>query len=716
MPRTKIISTSPITWQLDTDQLNEFKVSNVTINVDNASNFWRPDNTIGFYAKDSNSPTLGYEPYWTKFQIRAGYLLPDGVTEEVVTLFTGLLTDYVMDSSTKQAQLQIQGLEIMLINTKAESSGTPVTNELTGTGNGSTTVFTTLNPGVGDVTAVRVNGVTQVLGVDYTIAQTNVTTLGAQITFTVAPANTFPVRTDYYFWPQNKQFSDIVKLLLTAGGVPSGNQNVQSTFFSNSVINTFPFTSKTAYDTGTLSQLIDTEHSNQLEIDWTNGANMTLETWSQAMTGWTTVTGGNAGSAASDGTYLTLTSNSVGFSTVQVAHASTGNIGAWQFKFTFDSSMTTNDELIFCLSSVAPTGVGGLPASGGYLIFSIQAGSPAISISGSDGTNSGRTGTLSLGTSEHTVQVLFDGDNVLFYLDGALQFSFASTLSGTAPLTVMSFGLAKNGSGVKTAKFRSISHPAANGTGTWTSPIIDIGATPSVWGLSILDNNGGQTGSIVYATDASADNFSTHDGFVNVGAGNAPTSTLRRYLKIRATFSYSTTTSPRAVIQGDPYVNGITLTATTSSTAVLLANFAGQTAYDAIQSIGEYTNYEYGFNPDETFFFRARTSGASVLSMTQSDYISRISSMDSGYDRVYGIVRATYGAYVREITDAGNTPTSPVARVSNARYDISPDSNIQVAASADIATGIATTLFAYFFKTAPALPSRHKVFTANRFV
>lgn len=698
LPRTKIISTSAINWQLDNDQLNEFKVSNVTINVDNSENYWRPDNTsTGFFKTDSGSPTYGYEPYWTKFQIRAGFLLPDGVTEEVVTLFTGLLVDYNMDSDTKQAQIHLQGQEILLINTKAESMGTAVTNELTGTGNGATVDFTTANPGVGDVTAVRVNGVTQVLGVDYTLSQQNSTSLGCKITFAVAPTNTYPIRTDYYYWPQNQQFSDIVKLLLTAAGISSGNQLVQATLFSNAVVNTFSYQTAAHFNTGTLTSLTDTEHTDMMEIDWANSANYTLQTWSTSTSGWTIANTGSTTATTSDGTYLLWTSGSsgtAGYGSV-VSRSFDRQIGMWEFKYT--NTTANKGYLSFGMGSAAPSSAGSAPTHGWYVQVRDSIANLQIVEEGSGSS----LAAITADTSEHTVRVLFVGDTVYVYWDGVLKLTRSTTFSA-AQLTTIFFTFShQNGIGTANSiKVRDIYTPVATAGGTWVSPIIDLTATPTVWGTMVIVD-GNNSSNIVYATDVSTNNFATSDGYTNISAGKVPQSTLRRYVKIKATFSYATNTWPRASGQSDPYVDGITFSATTTSTAVLLPNFAGQSVYDAIQAIGEYTNYEFGFNPDETFFFRARTTTTSVMTLTQADYISRISGMDSGYSRVYAVVRATYGAYVREAIDSGATRTSPLARVSNARYEITPDSNIQIAATADIASGVAAALLTYL-----SLPKR----------
>jgi hypothetical protein len=160
------------------------------------------------------------------------------------------------------------------------------------------------------------------------------------------------------------------------------------------------------------------------------------------------------------------------------------------------------------------------------------------------------------------------------------------------------------------------------------------------------------------------------------------------------------------VAKCEPAVDEVILRGTTDSTLVTVPNLSGLSVYEAIQKIGEFTNYEFGFTTGEIFFFRSRTPGAAVMALNGSSHISRLSGFDLGYDRVYAVVRAVYGAYTREITDAGGTPTSPTARVKTRRFEISPDSDIALAASADIATGVAQALSTYF-----SLPRRRVLAT-----
>ena len=53
---SSIVNFSAINWQLDSEQLNIFKTSNLTIDVDNQENQWRFDNPSGMFSPDSTSP------------------------------------------------------------------------------------------------------------------------------------------------------------------------------------------------------------------------------------------------------------------------------------------------------------------------------------------------------------------------------------------------------------------------------------------------------------------------------------------------------------------------------------------------------------------------------------------------------------------------------------------------------------------------------------
>ena len=166
---------SSVTAALDSDQLNEFKVSNLTLTLKNNRNVWREDNPFGKFARDAASPNFPYNPYWTKFRVRVGVPLPD-TTTEYATMFTGVATEFTFQSGD-MAQITVQGLESILIAANAEDVSTTVTEENAGTGNGSNKDFTTANPGVGIIDEVSLNGIEKQAGTDYDVSQLDEPTL-----------------------------------------------------------------------------------------------------------------------------------------------------------------------------------------------------------------------------------------------------------------------------------------------------------------------------------------------------------------------------------------------------------------------------------------------------------------------------------------------------------------------------------------------------------
>lgn len=686
LEQNELQSVSPVLWSLDTDQLNEFKVSNVTIQADNSFNQWRVDNSDGIFGIDSSSNLHPYEPFWTKFQIKAGFELADGTTE-TVSVFTGVATDYIFNAQSKTVQITVQGLEALLVGTKAEAIATTVTEENAGSGNGVTTAFTTLNPGVGGISEVSVSGIKKLEGSDYTVSNLNSSSLGASATFAVAPASG-TVRISYFYWPQNQKFETLVAALVTAAGISGGNQSIQPVLFSNSVINSFTYTTQADFVAGVKTDIDTTLVAGQLRIDFSTSTQRQSTTWSTSTSGWTS-TVSTTGTFTSDGTYLTLaTGASGGVATAYRAMAKSS--GNWQFLYTFSH---TNSFLSFVFNT-NDTGSGtSLPTSAWQLQLDGPNSRIALLYNGSVIVSSGVT----FDTSEHTILVVYNGSYIVVYHDGVAIINQETVGSWYSAgfLHLRTAGVAS-----RTVKVRQIYIPADTLTASWVSTVADSSSTPTAWGSFGYTNNQG-SGTVTYQTATSTDNVS-YDAYATVVAG-APQSTLRRYTKVKVLLSLSSS----AAVTSDPdignfvdvpYVDDVVLRTTTSSTLVTMPNFTGSDVYEAIQKLGEYTNYEFGFTPEEVFFFRAKTPGVSVLELNESNYVSSVNSLDSGYQRVYGVARVTYGSITKEITDSGQNPESASARFKNRRYELSPDSNIVIPATADIATGVAQSLFAYVSK------------------
>jgi len=286
LPITSSVTISSVNWQLDTENLSEFKVANVTLVVKNAVNEWKADNLYGFFRPDATAP-LGYESYWMKFQIRVGVDYRDQ-TNELVTIFTGLATEYNTDVRGGTMQITVNGLEQLLINSDAERVSTLVTEENAGTGNGATVDFTTVNTGVGLITLVSSGGVSVRPGTDYTVSQTNSTALGAKITFINAPANGKVIRISYRYWKVTQKFEDLVGYLLDEVGVTSLTRTVDPVIFPSRITNTHLFSTQTLFNAGTKTAIDTTTLVDSLKVDFSDSAlARAATTWHTGIDGWT---------------------------------------------------------------------------------------------------------------------------------------------------------------------------------------------------------------------------------------------------------------------------------------------------------------------------------------------------------------------------------------------------------------------------------------------
>lgn len=680
LPDQDLVSVSPINWNLDTDILNEFKVSNVTLILNNTLGKFIFDNPFGFFGQDDASPYHTYEPYWTKFKVKVGYDFEDG-SDELVTLFTGVSTEFTYDSDNKTVQVIVQGLEATLLNTKAESMATAVSQENAGTGDASEVEFTTANPGVGEVTEVSVAGIKVVEGLDYSISQLNDATLGAKVTFENPPDIGDVIRITYSYWPQGLKLNEIVEELLDAAGVPSGNQEVSDVVFGGSVINSFPFTTEADFESGSLSAIDTTTTPGSILHDMNTSASRQLTTWSTSTSGWSTGFAGAGATFTSDGTYVILNSGPSAF-TGRASRASTKNFGSWEFKFKF-SSATAPHSFAFYYSATAEHGTVDYNMPGSLYV---GASATKFIVHGIEVAN------ITPGTSEHTIKIVKSYFSTDFYYDGTLMYSANGAFNtvSSAYIGILFAGLAN-----QTVSIRDIYIPADTITSDWESPALDFLATPTAWGVLSHDEVLG-SGTVTIYTKTSDDDIS-YDAYVEL-TGSTPSSTLRRYTKAKVTLSISSSSSITGSSNIFPSLSELTVTGTTDSTSVTLAAFTGSNVYEAIKKVSEFTNYEFGFTPEEVFFFRPKAVGSSILDLTGANYNSKISGMTSGYEKVFGTVRASYGDIVKEVTDTGDFPSSAKAKVLDSRFEITPDSAIQIPPSVDIASGIAQSLYAYLSK------------------
>jgi hypothetical protein len=669
LPENEVVSVSPITGKLDTDRLNEFKISNVNLVLKNERRQWKAGKRGGYFGA-TDTYTDGFEPYWTKFKIESGYEL-DGVAT-YTPMFVGVAVDFKTESSSDTLQVDVRGLEAILENANAENVSTLVGMENMGTGNGSNKDFTTVHPGVGIIKEVYLDGNSQKVGTDYKISQLNEPTLGAKISFTTAPAGGVVVRINYIYWKQDVTIDSIVKDLLTEAGVPLGNQNVDNVILSEGVITKQIETSATDFDAGTYDGTEGSSSPGSIKINYENAellddfsdGNFTSNpTWTN-VAGWSIV--GNEAKAGSAGWALYTSSNRA--------------FGEWRIRFT-QSGGSCWQRFYFIANGITATS--GFNLNQGYFMeFMYAAGGSTSSITISrHGTG---TSITILGVLNVTLATVND-IRIVREPSGTFKVYHNSVLAGTvtgylAYTTSLYVGV----SPIMTAgTFDNVYIPTTSLSGTHTSRIIDLGfEAASYANLNYTSTLNG--GTITFETRSSVDGLSWGSWLPYSGS---IASDPHRYIQVRSTL---TSASPSTT---SPSLDEYSFDYTSTSTTIKMANMTGKTVYEAIQSFGEFANYEWGFNETEDFFFRSKESGITVDDILDSSVnLIGVTNISDGVDRVFSEVKAKFGEYEVTVGDDGVTKDGPIARFGKRRLEVN-SGDILLAPDKDVATGVAHGLY-----------------------
>nr|BDD45350.1 hypothetical protein 26 [Elusimicrobiota bacterium] len=210
-------SVDNVNWQLDTEDLNVWRVANLQIHLKNDLSRFNETGVggIGFFHDN-------YVRHKTKIEIKVGYILIDGSKEDVYT-FAGLIDkDVRTNFKDSSIILTLTGKEKLLRDASAENVGQQRSDTLWP--NGVITDFTLNHYGVGRVKAVYLDGVKLTEGQDYTVTGLNQYLDRAHVIFTVAPSiGQVPVveYITWYRWPFNQVGFVVGKLLDEAGFGPS---------------------------------------------------------------------------------------------------------------------------------------------------------------------------------------------------------------------------------------------------------------------------------------------------------------------------------------------------------------------------------------------------------------------------------------------------------------------------------------------------------------
>ena len=200
---TEVVRLDRLSWKLDTDALNEFKASNIRIEVENTDRQW----------DDNSSRFAGYLRFRSKIRISLGLKI-DG-TEEIFPVFTGVIEDGTENSDKPTLQLDVESLDAFLRTRSAESASILVTDELLGVGDGIKSDFTTSRFPVGAMKEVRVGGVPVRVGLRYNVSGLNDPSRSAKVAFvSIQPSPGEEVRADYLVWKKDQRIEQVAADLM----------------------------------------------------------------------------------------------------------------------------------------------------------------------------------------------------------------------------------------------------------------------------------------------------------------------------------------------------------------------------------------------------------------------------------------------------------------------------------------------------------------------
>ena len=698
IPGSEIVSVSPIVGQLDTEIMNEFKVSNVTLTLKNQDNRWKPDNPAGKFAQDATISLYPFEPYFTKFRVRASVRLAAG-TEEYVSLFTGLLVEMTA-ASDDQVQMTVQGLESLLQNANAENVSTRVVNETIGTGNGILKDFTTIMPGVGIIEEVSVAGIAQEAGdTTWSVSQLNEVTLGAKITFVTAPASG-TIRCTYRYWKQLQSFEDLISDLLTEAGIPEADQIIDSVMFPGSVLSSWTQDSQGDWLAGTFSGTEGTGVPGDVVPDWTQKALLDDFTDGDytANPAWTkrsTFTSWSAATGRLHGTAERYSSTDHG---PRISTPSDRVIGTWSLKFNPIKFPIGSTVMMFTFMADGWNGVNEYPNNGYsvalYIPFPYPSNHTLLALkkysSGVEATlGSPVVYDATRTPSEKTIKITRTVNGLIqVYVDDVLLISQTdATFSSSNIIGISCLAWA----GDWEFEFDDIYTPPASISPSFISQTLNIGSVPVSFGKLTYDETLTGAATSTFYTRTSADG-SSWDTWTAISGTGQIMSTPKQYLQVKWAPSIPSNANNNAVL------HSFTAQYATASTTIALANFTGKTCYDAIQELGKFANYEWGFTADEDFFFQSKeVAPTQDIVLARETNISEISGMQTGWDRVYSEVRTTYGAFSKTLKTQGDTPGDPLARFKSRILEID-GGDIMLSADGNVASGVAGIFFAYFAK------------------
>jgi len=689
--------------EFDTQTLNAFMVSNTTLYFKNDKMQWKEGTHAESKFLADGVSAFGYEPYLMMFQIKAGFSNVgekdirqgsksegDYGSEELLTLFTGVLNDLQMETETRTAKIVVEGLERLLLNCDAEIEHSDVALEVIGTGDDLTTEFYTANNGVKKITAVTVAGTAIDPGTDYEIGDLNDYENPGKVKILNAPASGSEIKCTYEYWKKNLEAETFISELVVSAGIAS---STIAQMTNGDITQNFSQNSKAEYDAGTNTNCDTSSKVGAILPDFFATTNKTLSDDFNAGTltdnGWVGV-GGSAGGGQKHyidgGAYLVKDGDGTEITTwglrKMYPNSQKISFGVWETKVKYTDPNGSEVRWLFTTDSDDPVNV----FSGYSIYFGADVGVSDVNFeTWVDGVRIKNTPlAITLTTNFQTVTVTRDFNYIFrIYLDGVLISTFKDDKFEGGDRMAFWAGM---GGAVAIIYFDDIYLPNSSAiTMTHISQQLDSYMGSPVWGNVNLICEKLDIDSFAITTSVSA-NGAAWDDYVAVGAGNSIESDSKRYIKIK--FVISISPQSRTLADIAKILKYSYQVQSSPDLFLAMGNFAGMNVYTAIQELEKLGDCEWGLDDEGAFFSRARTpSAAPDMTFTQKD-ILQILYQNNGYEFIYPIVRASFGEFVKEITSSSGSRTSYLEILGKRVFEIT--SSMLLNKDTNIADALAT--------------------------
>ena len=164
----------------------------------------------------------------------------------------------------------------------------------------------------------------------------------------------------------------------------------------------------------------------------------------------------------------------------------------------------------------------------------------------------------------------------------------------------------------------------------------------------------------------------------------------KRYLQVRWT------PTSGAGQDATPLLYSLRAPFRTTNTAITLANMGGLTVKDALDQLSQLSCYEMGFDAQDRFVFRPRSTALSSARRLDRSNIEKLTTLTDGSERVYNRVVVSFGDYRAVADSASAGEAAPTSAQKHGVRELSISSAALLPAeNVNLAQALAPTVYSY---------------------